>query len=107
MNSAVKALNQKLTSEVIEPIKSSQTLAAERVNYIEDQSRRNNLIFDGIPESHLENWEQSTKKIQKQVERQIQIRQSVYHGLGCFLARACRGALNAGSRNGGGSKAVS
>ena len=40
-----------------------------RLDYLEDQSRRNNLRFDGIPERTGENWEQSTAEIQKVVSK--------------------------------------
>ena len=36
-----------------------------RLDYLDDQSRRNNLKFSGIPESYGENWEQCQAKVTK------------------------------------------
>ena len=50
-----------------------QQTTLSRVDYLEDQSRRNNLRFDGVQEDSGENWEQTTKKVQDLVREKIGI----------------------------------
>ena len=47
------------------------------IDYLEDQSRRNNLRFDGVPEDTSENWEQMAKKVQDLVKINLGIQDSI------------------------------
>lgn len=49
----------------------------ERVDDLEDRSRRNNLRFDGIAEDNNENWEQTTEKVSKLVKINLGISEKV------------------------------
>ena len=48
-----------------------------RIDYLEDQSRRNNLRFDGVPEDTSENWEQTAKKVQDLVRINLGIQDTI------------------------------
>ncbi|KAK7910433.1 hypothetical protein WMY93_015117 [Mugilogobius chulae] len=52
---------------------SSITNMAVQVDYIENQSRRNNLLFDGIPESEHEKWSESEDKIRKIISDNLKL----------------------------------
>lgn len=51
----------------------SETLVAEttRADYLEAQSKRSNLIFEGIEESKDESWEESEKKVKEILETKL------------------------------------
>ena len=61
-NNRINSLLQRV-DDFNEPLEKAQN-ADSRIDYLEDQSRRNNLRIDGIPENDSENWEQTTKKVQ-------------------------------------------
>lgn len=44
-----------------------------RLDYLDDQSRRNNLRFSGVPELPNENWEQSQHKIQAILKNKMNV----------------------------------
>ena len=44
-----------------------------KLNYLEDQSRRNNLRFEGVEEQEEENWEQTAEKIRKIAQNNLGI----------------------------------
>jgi len=46
---------------------------ASRVDYLENQSRRNNLVFYGIEEDAWETWEKSEEKVKKLVREKLGI----------------------------------
>ena len=81
---SVRRLNEEQNSSIshlvseIEELKLSNSSAiSSRMDYLEDQSRRNNLRFDGLPEESEENWEQTSKKVQDLVKNKLGINQSV------------------------------
>ncbi|XP_035693558.1 LOW QUALITY PROTEIN: uncharacterized protein LOC118427744 [Branchiostoma floridae] len=45
----------------------------EKLDYIENQSRRNNLIFDGIKEEKGETWEQAEMKVKDVIKKKLHI----------------------------------
>ena len=45
----------------------------KKVDYLENQSRRNNLIFDGITEEFKESWADSERKVCKVLKDNLQI----------------------------------
>lgn len=53
--------------------KSAETLEA-RANYMEDYSRRKNLHISGLEERPGENWEQTTTKVTKLLEENLNLR---------------------------------
>lgn len=55
-NTTLKADNEALKSEI--------TSLKNNVNYLEAQSRRNNLIFDGIEEKEGESWDECERALQ-------------------------------------------
>lgn len=57
--------NQNLKDEIINN--------ESRLDYIDDQSRRNNLRIVGIPEEQGENWEQCQMKVTKLIEEKLNI----------------------------------
>ena len=48
-----------------------------RLDYLEDQSRRNNLRFEGIVEETGENWEQTAKKVEVIVRERLGITDTI------------------------------
>ena len=59
---SVKKKNVQLENQVkkLDSVKGNHE---ERLDYLSDQSRRNNLIFSDVPENKYESWEQSEKKL--------------------------------------------
>ena len=51
----------KLMQEDLKKLSPNDT--ASRLDYLEDQSRRNNLRVDGLPEDECENWEKTSRKV--------------------------------------------
>ena len=49
----------------------------ERIDDLEDRSRRNNLRFEGLEETSEENWEQTAEKVSKLLKDKLQIRERV------------------------------
>lgn len=62
-NVAEKTINKELSSvqERLQEIEGT-------IDYLENQSRRNNLIFDGIPEGERETWQDSEDKVLEVLE---------------------------------------
>lgn len=56
-------------------ISESMQTAGGKTEYLEGQSRRNNLVFDGIQESHNETWAESESKIMKLLSDKLQLNQ--------------------------------
>ena len=52
---------------------SAQKSHSERLNFLDDQSRRNNLMFEGIDEDNTETVEHATEKIHKLVKDRLGI----------------------------------
>ena len=46
----------------------------ERLDYLSDQSRRDNLIFTQIGEEKDENWEQSEKKVIDFIDKELKLK---------------------------------
>ena len=63
--SNLECVNEKLTNE--------NRLLWKRVIQIEGQSRRNNLLFDGISETPGETWEKTEDKIKKFIKDQLHL----------------------------------
>jgi len=49
------------------------TEIVNKVDYIENQSRRNNLIFDGIKDDKKETWEQSEVKVKEVLKTKLRL----------------------------------
>ncbi|KAI8488105.1 Tetraspanin-8 [Branchiostoma belcheri] len=49
------------------------TEMANKLDYIENQSRRNNLIFDGIKDDRKETWEQSETKVKEVLRNKLRL----------------------------------
>ena len=47
----------------------------EKCVYLENQSRRNNLRIDGIPETSRETWEETEKKVKETLEEQLDLKE--------------------------------
>ena len=59
----------------------------DRLDYLDDQSRRNNLRFSGVPELPGENWEQSQHKIAKLLQDKMNMKNTEFdrvHRVGRF-----------------------
>ena len=87
---SLKSTNESFKTSIAELITDSQNLkpivvnseatqksTAARIDYLEDQSRRNNLRFDGLHEDNGENWEQSTKKVQDLLSQKLGFENSI------------------------------
>lgn len=59
-----------------ESVESNLEDIAEKVDYIENQSRRNNLKFDGIPETSQETWEMTEGKVVNVLKSKLGIQES-------------------------------
>lgn len=49
----------------------------DKMEYLEGQTRRNNLIFEGVPESPRETWAESEEKIKKILVENLQLQHKV------------------------------
>jgi len=49
----------------------------EQFDYLENQSRRNNLMFHGIPQAENESWEDCERKVLRLIKEKLNIAQSV------------------------------
>ena len=56
-----------------ELVKNQLVETKNRLDYIDDQGRRNNLKFSGIAETPSENWEQCQRKVEKLVCEQMKL----------------------------------
>ena len=71
--------NKKLMKDVeklqndITLLKKNNTDMDERIDYLSDQSRRDNLIFTKINEDKDENWEQSEKKVMDFIDKHMKV----------------------------------
>ena len=52
-------------------------VATDKMEYLEGQSRRNNLVFDGIAESPGETWAEAEEKVKKVLAEMLQLQQDV------------------------------
>ncbi|XP_059358646.1 DDB1- and CUL4-associated factor 8-like [Carassius carassius] len=50
---------------------------SDKMEYLESQTRRNNLVFDGIQESQGETWSETEEKIKKVVKEKLQLQREV------------------------------
>ena len=73
-------------------LKSVQEEASKRVDYLEDQSRRNNLRFVGFKEEKGETWEHVATKVKNLIKNQIGIDKEIP------IERAHRVGQTAGER---------
>ena len=82
-SSAQAALIEDLKREIFDlknpltELKSVQEAASKRVDYLEDQSRRNNLRFDGFKEEKGETWEHVAEKVRNLLKNKIGINKEV------------------------------
>lgn len=65
-----------LQSDVFKLCESMLTITG-KMEYLEGQSRRNNLIIDGIDESPGENWTETEEKVEKVLKDKLQMQKSV------------------------------
>lgn len=49
----------------------------DKMEYLESQSRRNNLVFDGIQESQGETWSETEEKVKQVVKEKLQLQREV------------------------------
>lgn len=49
----------------------------DKMEYLEGQSRRNNLVFDGIMESPGETWAETEEKVKKVVAEKLQLQREI------------------------------
>ena len=78
-NSEIENLKLKLNN-LEAPVIETQTAQEgyiDRLDYIEDQSRINNLRFDGVQEDRAENWEVSTSKVTKIIKEKLGIEDEI------------------------------
>ena len=65
-----------------------------RIDYLDDQSRRNNLRIDGLSEFKKENWEQTQKLVENFIRDKIEIHNNPEieraHRVGRFIANSQR-----------------
>ena len=57
----------------MEAVSNSLSPVHEKLDYIEGQSRRNNVIIDGIKESEGEKWSDSEDKVRKLLSEKLQL----------------------------------
>ena len=63
---ALKSTHEDLTSSLktdVSALSENLDNLVAKVDYLENQSRRNNLRFDGIPDNPQESWDDSEKKV--------------------------------------------
>ena len=71
--------NKRLSSELDMVRRENTTLQAqlkereERLDYLDDQGRRNNLRISGVPEQNNENWEQCQHRVTKLLQEHLNI----------------------------------
>jgi len=71
-NAALEQQLRGLSADTAE-VKQSLMKATDRADYMEDQSRRNNLRISGIPEERNENWQQSHWKVSQFLRRHFNL----------------------------------
>ena len=54
-------------------LKTQVTDLESKVAYLEGQSKRNNLMFHGIPESRDETWDDCEKAVRKILDRNLEM----------------------------------
>lgn len=52
---------------------SSLTILSSKLDYLENQSRPNNLLFDGIPDSKTESWHETETKVKKIISEHLKL----------------------------------
>lgn len=52
----------------------SLLVVTDKIKYLEGQSRRNNLVFDGIMESPGETWAETEEKVKKVLAEKLQLK---------------------------------
>ena len=72
----VEKLNR--IEEEIDNIEESVVDQQRKLTYLENQSRRNNLLIDGIPEEEGETWETSEQKFKQVLEEKLQLQFDVH-----------------------------
>lgn len=65
--------------------KKSLITISDKTDYIEGQSRRNNIIIDGISESATEKWSDCEDKVKKLLSEKLQLDHRKTEGLGSHL----------------------
>ena len=71
---------KKVVGELRDPLMNSESVLqtnSTRIDYLEDQSRRNNLRFDGVVEENGETWEQTARKIQLLATEKLGINENI------------------------------
>ena len=59
-------------------LKQNVNMLQKRVSYLECQSKRDNLIFDGVPETNNETWEKTEEIISKLLQEKLGLKESDY-----------------------------
>ncbi|CAH1239564.1 Hypp5317 [Branchiostoma lanceolatum] len=54
-------------------LKADSTTSVNKMDYLENQSRRNNIIVDGIPDSKEESWEESEQKVRVMIKEKLKL----------------------------------
>lgn len=67
--------NSKDLSNDVNVLNSKLNTVNVKVDYLENQSRRKNLVFEGIPESGHEKWSDSEEKIRKILSEKLKLDQ--------------------------------
>lgn len=63
----------KTVSKDLDNMQSSFSDLSVKCDYLENQTRRNNLIFDGIPDSKTESWHESEIKVKKLITEHLKM----------------------------------
>ena len=69
--------NQKHQQQQKQPVIPDLKEIKDKLNDLENRSRRNNLRIDGIIEEENESWSQSEKKLQEIIKDQLQFEQDI------------------------------
>lgn len=72
-SSAIKSLQSKT-----EALLADNKRWLDKTEYLEKQSRRNNIVIDGIPESPEESWSEAEKKFREILGGKMNIDQKAY-----------------------------
>ena len=76
-NTVQKGVILQLKEELTGLKEKSPDTISSRIDYLEDQSRRNNLRFEGLPEDNPENWEQTAFKVQNLIKDKLGITENL------------------------------
>ena len=87
----IKSVNEEM-KEIKKCVDNNKVELKEQLRIQEDRSRRNNVRFDGIPETENETWEETETKLRKFLYDELDITEELY------IERAHRVARNQSSK---------